>query len=435
MKSISRGERAALDAPAFSAPFRIDLSCEAPGMAIDWSCFGLDAAEKLSDDRYMVFFNQTSSPEGALKLLSSDASSASFEANLATLPASVDRLVLTAAIDGDGAMRSIRSGSASFGGEISFSFSGSDFADEKALILAEIYRKNGQWRLSAVGQGFNGGLSALLAHFGGEEAAPASAPAAQSPAAPSAPAPVRLSLDKRIEKEAPHLISLAKTAQISLEKKGLSGHRAKVALCLDISASMDKLYRDGKVQALADRIMALATRLDDDGELDIFLFGEEGHQPAPMKLEGCSTYVRDLLRSHPLEGGTRYHKAMKLIREHYCGSSEKREAPLRQDMPVYVMFVTDGGTSNRESAIAQLRFASYEPIFWQFMAIGKTRGLFGSNFDFLEKLDDLSGRHVDNADFFCVEDPSKISEEDLYAKMMNEYPGWIPQAKAKGLLP
>jgi tellurite resistance protein TerA len=36
-------------------------------------------------------------------------------------------------------------------------------------MLGDIYRKNGEWRFSAVGQGFNGGLSALLKHFGGEE--------------------------------------------------------------------------------------------------------------------------------------------------------------------------------------------------------------------------------------------------------------------------
>jgi tellurite resistance protein TerA len=73
--------------------------------------------------------------------------------------------------------------------KLSFAFTGSDFSSEKAIIIAELYFKD-QWRVSAVGQGFSGGLSALLKHFGGEEAAP---PARETPK-------VRLgkvSLDKR----------------------------------------------------------------------------------------------------------------------------------------------------------------------------------------------------------------------------------------------
>lgn len=51
----------------------------------------------------------------------------------------------------------------------SYSFTGNDFVSEKAIILCEIYEKAGCFRVSPVASGFNGGLSSLLAYYGGEE--------------------------------------------------------------------------------------------------------------------------------------------------------------------------------------------------------------------------------------------------------------------------
>ena len=65
---------------------------------------------------------------------------------------------------------------------------------------------------------------------------------------------------KNLEKEAPKLLDLSKKAAISLEKHGLSEHRAKVALCLDISISMNNLYTSGLVQAFVE-LIPLATIL------------------------------------------------------------------------------------------------------------------------------------------------------------------------------
>ncbi|MCC6374955.1 MAG: VWA domain-containing protein, partial [Moraxellaceae bacterium] len=90
---------------------------------------------------------------------------------------------------------------------------------------------------------------------------------------------------------------------------------------------------------------------------------------------------------------------------------------------------TDGATSNRKAAENQMLYASYQPIFWQFMGIGRD-----GSFEFLEKLDDLTGRYLDNADFFSVKTPQEYSDEQLFARLMNEYPTWIKQAQQKQLL-
>lgn len=41
-----------------------------------------------------------------------------------------------------------------------------DYSIEDAMIMAEIYRHNGAWKLNAVGQGFHGGLPRLCDEFG-----------------------------------------------------------------------------------------------------------------------------------------------------------------------------------------------------------------------------------------------------------------------------
>lgn len=138
---------------------------------IDFVCFGVDAQGKLSDDRYMVFFNQPATPCNSVKM----AGGGEFEVNLASLPSSIDRMVFTAAIDGAGAMSDLQASNftvKSPTGETvgTCQFSGATFAGEKAIMVAEIYRKGSEWRLASNLQGYAEGLDALVKHFGGEVA-------------------------------------------------------------------------------------------------------------------------------------------------------------------------------------------------------------------------------------------------------------------------
>ena len=137
----------------------------------DYCCFGIDKAGKLSDERYMIFYNQTFSPNNEIKFTPLDNSS-EFIINLSKLPQNIDKLVFTASIDGSGTMKDISKFSfllSQNGSEkISMELSGKDFKDEKAIISAEFYRKD-EWRIAGVANGFNGGLSALLAKYGGTE--------------------------------------------------------------------------------------------------------------------------------------------------------------------------------------------------------------------------------------------------------------------------
>jgi hypothetical protein len=49
-------------------------------------------------------------------------------------------------------------------------------------------------------------------------------------------------------------------------------------------------------------------------------------------------------------------------------------------------------------------------------------------------LDDLDGRFIDNADFTKITDVAGIADEKLYEAVLKEFPGWLRQAKQKGLV-
>lgn len=436
MRQVSRGERLPLASYAPTGEVKVGLA--AGGLALDFACFGLDAGGRLADERYMTFFNQPESPCGGIKVEPVAGDSDGFLLRLARLPAEVQRVVVTASVDGSGAMSQLRTGYLRLVGQegefARFGFAGQDFAAEQVVMLGEFYRRDGQWRFMAVGQGFNGGLSVLVRHFGGEVAAPVA----------TKPSPPSVNLEKRVEQAAPQLVNLVKSAGVSLAKVGLERHRAKVCLVLDISGSMSSLYRKGLVQRFAERILALGCRFDDDGDIDVFLFGRNVHQDEPMGLNNWSGYVGKMIDRHPLEGDTRYGAAMEAVRRHYfpdAGGGERR-TPHKSALPVYVMFVTDGTTSDKPFTERQLRWASREPIFWQFMGIGKGKKskskllakFADSDFPFLEKLDELDGRLVDNAGFFSVSSPDEHSDAELYDLLMEEYPGWVKQAARLGLL-
>jgi stress response protein SCP2 len=172
-KKLIAGEKVKIHDYVSAQQYEIHVQIES-SMIIDVCCFGLDANRKLADDRYMVFYNQLSSPEGAIKLTASDQRKTVFLIQPHKLPAHIKNLVFTAAIDGNGTMSYIGKGYLAFFANsqeiFRFDFSGQNFQQERAVMVGELYFKEA-WRLGAVGQGFNGGLSALLKHFGGEEVA------------------------------------------------------------------------------------------------------------------------------------------------------------------------------------------------------------------------------------------------------------------------
>ncbi|MFF6824155.1 TerD family protein [Streptomyces longwoodensis] len=197
-REFQRGHKARISDLTAGTDLYVGVQISAPGLSFDISCFGLDADERLSDDRYFIFFNQPKSPEESVQLLGGQAGDTeSFRVTLDRIPPRIQKLSFTATIDGAGQMSQIGPGYLRIvaGGEevARYSFDGSEFTTERAVMLGDFYLKD-VWRFAAVGQGFDGGLEALLKNFGGEvleEEAPAAPqqpqPQPQQPAAGGAP--------------------------------------------------------------------------------------------------------------------------------------------------------------------------------------------------------------------------------------------------------
>ncbi|MFF9153468.1 TerD family protein [Streptomyces sp. NPDC014846] len=190
-REFQRGHKARISDLTAGTDLYVGVQISGPGLTFDISCFGLDADERLSDDRYFVFFNQPKTPEESVQLLGAQSGDTeSFRVTLDRIPSQIRKLSFTATLDGAGQMSQIAPGYLRIvaGGEevARYSFSGAEFSTERAVMLGDFYFKDG-WRFAAVGQGFDGGLDALLKNFGGEvleEEAPAAPQAPQSGAAP-----------------------------------------------------------------------------------------------------------------------------------------------------------------------------------------------------------------------------------------------------------
>ncbi|MEE4542082.1 VWA domain-containing protein [Streptomyces sp. V4-01] len=232
-----------------------------------------------------------------------------------------------------------------------------------------------------------------------------------------------VSLEK-VEQTAPNLVSLYKQADAGLRKHRLHGERAAVYLVLDRSGSMREFYRDGTVQHLAEQVLALAAHFDDDGTVPLVFFSTGVDGIDEVTLDQYGGRINKLNDAYGHMGRTDYAAAMTAVIDHYRRSGSTA--------PAFVVFQTDGGPSSRTAAVDVLCRAAKLPLFWQFIGFGQ------DEFRFLHRLDDLpvpAKRVVDNAGFFPAgKDPRAIPDEELYDRLMQEFPQWLTAARAQGIV-
>jgi len=179
---------------------RISLSKEAPTLkkvhvglgwderATDGAEFDLDASAfllndqgKVRSDSDFIFYNQLESIEGSVKHTGDNRTGAGegddevLLLDLERIPTEVKKIVFTVTIH-DAENRSqnfgqvtnafIRLVNAETNEEVVRYDLTEDSSIETALIFGEIYRHNDEWRFSAVGQGYAGGLASLCRQFG-----------------------------------------------------------------------------------------------------------------------------------------------------------------------------------------------------------------------------------------------------------------------------
>lgn len=243
-------------------------------------------------------------------------------------------------------------------------------------------------------------------------------------------------------------MSTATTTPINLRKeiinqvvndKGLSNVKAQVVLVLDYSGSMEGMYNSGFVQRVIERLVPVAMQFDDNGEMELYMFQNNCiRHPKNITASSVDGIVNREIKGKYSFGGTQYAPAIRAIMEDYVPASKEKKGIFgnmfggktvtNSTDPVYVIFVTDGDNSDKSYAEDAIKEISKYGVFFQFVGIGD------ASMAFLDKLDTMSGRTIDNANFFQVNDMDKISDKDLYERLLGEFPSWIKEAKSKGII-
>lgn len=236
---------------------RVAVDVTAP-VRLDVSGLLLTGDGKVRSDDDFIFYNQPSGP-GVTYRSGGGTSPDAITVDTAAVPPGIEKIVVTASPDAAGQTfqgieptATIRNAD---DGSVLGTFTPPQLGAETALVVVEIYLRNGAWKARAVGQGYANGLAGIATDFGVtvEEPAPP-APAAQpapaaappmpaAPPAPPAPAPGsgKINLDKgRVSLQKNQTVSLVKGGSplLSLVHMGLGWEPAYGGRDIDLDASV-----------------------------------------------------------------------------------------------------------------------------------------------------------------------------------------------------
>lgn len=231
MTAMTPGSNLPLTAP------RVAVDVAAP-VRLDVSGLLLGANGKVRSDDDFIFYNQPAGPGVTYRSGGGTAPDAIL-VDTGGLPAGIERIVVTASPDAAGQTfqgveptATVRDADS---GAVIATFTPPQLATETALVVVEIYQRNGAWKVRAVGQGYANGLAGIATDFGvsvDEEpaAAPTAPPAQTAPPAPPAqtvpsftppPMPPAPPVDPRLAAAAP-AAAPASTGKINLDKGRVS---------------------------------------------------------------------------------------------------------------------------------------------------------------------------------------------------------------------
>lgn len=148
---------------------------------LDAAAFLLNNGGKVTNDSDFVFYNNKEHSSGAVVHTGDNLTGEGegddevINVDLSLVPAGIDKIDFTVTIH-DAEARNQNFGQVSnayirvlnqANGEELIHFDlGEDFSIETAVVVAELYRHNGEWKFNAIGSGFSGGLAALCRNFG-----------------------------------------------------------------------------------------------------------------------------------------------------------------------------------------------------------------------------------------------------------------------------
>ncbi|PKV76597.1 vWA domain-containing protein [Nocardia fluminea] len=382
------------------------------GVAADLSALLVTDAGKVRSDADFVFFNQPQAPGVRLH-------GAELEVSLGAVPVEIAqiRAVITVAVEGDtfGAAASPVASVADSAGTVLHEYVIDGLGRESVVIALELYRRGDEWKVRAVGQGYAGGFADLVTDHGvSVDDEPAAVAEVRT-----VPGEASLSFEKRQKLD----MRKREVAKVLIDKSAF-GVRARVVLVIDKTGSMEKMYRGGTVHRVVERMIPVATQLDDDGVLEAYLYALTYLKLPDITVAGAEQWAQTYLHLKGTHQGLDYNAI----------GGRNDELPIMRAVietltePTLVLFFTDGGFAKKREIAALMREAAHLPAFWQFIGLGT------ANFGVLRTLDELDGRVVDNAGFFALDDIDRISDAELYGRLLGEFPDWLRAARTAGIL-
>jgi len=148
---------------------------------LDASAIACDTNGKVAGDKFFVFFNNLTSPDGSIQHTGDnltgegEGDDEQINVNVASVPAEVDKIVFPVSIyDGEnrqqnfGQVRNafIRVVNQANQTELARYDLSEDASTETAMVFGELYRAGAEWKFRAVGQGYATGLAGIAKDFG-----------------------------------------------------------------------------------------------------------------------------------------------------------------------------------------------------------------------------------------------------------------------------
>ncbi len=154
------------DEPVWTA--NVARRADALATGVDVVAFLVDADERVVADEDLVFYNAPRSEHGAVALSVDGDSEQSVRIDLGLVSEDHQKVVVAAALDGDAVFGDLGAVTLSVDGDTATAATSTlDAATtERTLLLAEVYRRDGAWRVRAMGQGYDDGLAELAARYG-----------------------------------------------------------------------------------------------------------------------------------------------------------------------------------------------------------------------------------------------------------------------------
>ena len=190
--SLAKGQKISLEKVAADAGIQGGLSKILIGLGwdvkrftggadfdLDASCFLCDANGKVTKDTNFIFYNNKVAPgvehQGDNRTGAGDGDDEVIKVDLSAVEADVSKIAVTVTIDKADERKQnfgmvensyIRIVDEATGTELIRYDLGEDYSIETAVVVAEIYCNNGEWKFNAIGSGFSGGLAALCNNYG-----------------------------------------------------------------------------------------------------------------------------------------------------------------------------------------------------------------------------------------------------------------------------